>query len=102
MRRMGSLAAAAGAALVLVTLGACGSAKSAAPSGATAHAAIESRSGSKVTGKAVFTEMPSGGTKVEVWVENAYLVEVLDPTQMTAYRTAMTVDNWKKAFGLGV
>ncbi len=71
MRRIGSLAAAAGAALVLVALGACGSSKSAAPSGATAHAAIEPRSGSKVTGKAVFTEMPSGGTKVEVWVENA-------------------------------
>ena len=37
---------------------------------------------------------------VEVWVENSYLVEVLDPLQMAAYRTAMTVDNWKRAFVL--
>jgi superoxide dismutase, Cu-Zn family len=37
----------------------------------TAKATIESRSGSKVTGKAVFTELPSGATKVEVWIENA-------------------------------
>jgi Cu-Zn family superoxide dismutase len=36
-----------------------------------AKTSIESRSGSKVTGKAVFTELPSGGTKVEVWIENA-------------------------------
>jgi superoxide dismutase, Cu-Zn family len=71
MRRIGSLAAGAGAALVLVALGACGSAKSAAPSGATAQALIEPRSGSKVTGKATFTDLASGGTKVEVWVENA-------------------------------
>lgn len=37
----------------------------------TATTTIESRSGSKVTGKAVFTELPSGGTKAEVWIENA-------------------------------
>ena len=37
---------------------------------------------------------------VEVWVENAYLVEMLDPTQMTDYRKAMTVENWKRAFGV--
>jgi hypothetical protein len=36
---------------------------------------------------------------VEVWVENAYLVEVLDPTQMADYRRTMTVDAWKRAFG---
>ena len=36
---------------------------------------------------------------VEVWVENAYLVEVLDPTQMAAYRRSMTVENWERAFG---
>ncbi len=36
-----------------------------------ATATIESRSGSKVTGKAVFTELPSGKTKAEVWIENA-------------------------------
>src|SRR5262249_59376900 len=28
-------------------------------------------SGSKATGKAEFTELASGGTKVEVWIENA-------------------------------
>lgn len=37
---------------------------------------------------------------VEVWVENAYLVEVLDPIQMAAYRRSMTVENWQRAFGL--
>lgn len=37
---------------------------------------------------------------VEVWVENAYLVEVLDPAQRTAYERTMTVENWKRAFGL--
>ena len=68
MRRIGSLAAAAAAALVLVALGAC---KSAAPDGAVAQAIIEPRSGSKVTGRATFTDLAAGGTKVEVWVENA-------------------------------
>lgn len=38
---------------------------------AQATATIESRSGSPVTGRAVFTELPSGGTKVEVWIEHA-------------------------------
>jgi hypothetical protein len=37
---------------------------------------------------------------IEVWVENAYLVEVLDPGQLADYRRSMTVDNWKRAFGL--
>jgi Cu-Zn family superoxide dismutase len=41
------------------------------PDAAKATATIESKSGSKVTGKATFTELPSGGTKVEVWIENA-------------------------------
>ncbi len=67
MRRRSTLASAtAGAALSL------GLAGFAAPeAGAQARAAIEPRSGSKVTGKAVFTQFPSGGTKVEVWIENA-------------------------------
>ena len=43
----------------------------AASDGAKATSVIESRSGSKVTGKATFTELASGGTKVEVWIENA-------------------------------
>jgi hypothetical protein len=38
---------------------------------------------------------------VEVWVENAYLVEVLDPAQLADYRRSMSVENWKRAFGLG-
>ncbi|HET9929570.1 MAG TPA: hypothetical protein VFQ35_02735 [Polyangiaceae bacterium] len=37
---------------------------------------------------------------VEVWVENVYLVELLDPRQMADYRRTMTVDNWRRAFGL--
>jgi superoxide dismutase, Cu-Zn family len=72
MRQIGNLAASAGIALVAGALGAMGLAGTAsAADAATANAAIESRSGSKVTGKAVFTELPSGGTKIEVWIENA-------------------------------
>src|SRR6266480_1049945 len=37
----------------------------------TALAIIESRSDSKVTGKAIFTQQPSGQTKAEVWIANA-------------------------------
>ncbi|MEJ7733679.1 MAG: hypothetical protein WKG00_31350 [Polyangiaceae bacterium] len=37
---------------------------------------------------------------VEVWVEGAYPVEVLDPAQMADYRRSMTVEGWQKAFGL--
>ena len=36
---------------------------------------------------------------VEVWVENAYLVEVLDPAFAAEYRRSMTVENWRKVFG---
>jgi len=36
-----------------------------------AEAKIESRSGSSVTGRAVFTELASGGVRVEIWIENA-------------------------------
>lgn len=43
----------------------------AASDGAKATTTIESKSGSKVTGKATFTELASGGTKVEIWIENA-------------------------------
>jgi len=35
---------------------------------------------------------------VEVWIENAYLVEVLDPAQMAAYRRTMTIENWRRTF----
>lgn len=68
MRRIGILAS-AGVVLGLGLFGIAGRADAA--DAAKATAAIESRSGSKVTGKAVFTELPSGGTKVEVWIENA-------------------------------
>jgi hypothetical protein len=35
---------------------------------------------------------------VELWVEGAYLVELLDPTFTDAYRRSMTVEHWKAAF----
>jgi len=59
---------AAGAAAVLIGFGA---AAVSAKEGEKATATIESKSGSKVTGKAEFTELASGGTKVEIWIENA-------------------------------
>ncbi|HEX5660813.1 MAG TPA: hypothetical protein VFX59_26650 [Polyangiales bacterium] len=36
---------------------------------------------------------------VELWVEGAYLVELLDPTFLAAYQRSMTVPNWKAVFG---
>jgi Cu-Zn family superoxide dismutase len=60
---------AVGAAAVLIGFG--GAAAQARAAGDKATATIESKSGSKVTGKAEFTELASGGTKVEVWIENA-------------------------------
>ena len=35
----------------------------------------------------------------EVWVENAFLIEFLDPTQTAAYKASMNRPNWKKVFG---
>ena len=60
-----------GAAAVLAV--SCGSSKTASTTGAgmKATANIESRSGSKASGKAEFTELASGGTRVQVWIENA-------------------------------
>ena len=68
MRKLGYLAAAvvAGTALMVA---AAPAAPPDAP--ATAKATIESKSGSKVTGRAVFTEQASGGVKAEIWIENA-------------------------------
>lgn len=37
---------------------------------------------------------------VEVWVENAYLVEVLDPRQLADYERNMTVAGFKHTFAL--
>jgi len=67
MKRLGTLASAVAGTAAWLCL-ACSAAPAAGP---RASAAIESRSGSKVTGKAVFTGLPSGATKVEVWIENA-------------------------------
>jgi len=67
MRRIGTFAAAAAGTAALL----CVAGFRAPDPSSQATAPIESRSGSKVTGKAVFTELPSGGTKVEVWIENA-------------------------------
>lgn len=36
---------------------------------------------------------------VEVWVENAFLIEFLDPAFTAEYRSAMTFENWERAFG---
>jgi superoxide dismutase, Cu-Zn family len=68
MRKLGYLAAAAAVAGAALTVAA-----TAAPpdAPASAKATIESKSGSKVTGRAVFTEQASGGVKAEIWVENA-------------------------------
>ena len=69
MRRLEMSGSAFLAAAALMWVGGCSSASAAAAP--EAKATIESRSGSKVTGKAVFTELPSGAVKVEVWIENA-------------------------------
>lgn len=68
MRKLGFMAAAALSGAAYAASGAL-AAPPDAP--ATAKATIESKSGSKATGRAVFTELPSGGVKVEIWVENA-------------------------------
>jgi Cu-Zn family superoxide dismutase len=67
MRKLGFLAAAAVSAGVLLAI----HAQAAPPDAPTAKATIESKSGSKVTGRAVFTELPGGGVKAEIWIENA-------------------------------
>jgi Cu-Zn family superoxide dismutase len=69
MKRFGFFASAALAGTALITCASLAAPPDAAP--ASAKATIESRSGSKATGRAVFTELPSGGVKVEVWIENA-------------------------------
>jgi Cu-Zn family superoxide dismutase len=56
----------AGAALVWIA--GCASSGSKAPQ---AMATIISASGTKVQGRALFTELPEGGVKAEVWIENA-------------------------------
>jgi len=68
MKRFAPLGFAVTAAAALAWASACASSNASAP---TARTTIESRSGSKVTGRAVFTQLPSGQTKAEVWIENA-------------------------------
>jgi superoxide dismutase, Cu-Zn family len=70
MKRLGIFASAALAGTALIACTGLAAPPDAAPA-LSAKAALESRSGSKVTGKAVFTELPSGGVKAEVWIENA-------------------------------
>ena len=72
MRRIGAMVAAAGAAAALGLLVGAGPAGAAdSGKGMEATAKLESRSGSKVTGKAEFRELSTGGTRVEIWIENA-------------------------------
>ena len=68
MKRLGMFGSAFLGTAALVWLAGFAAPPDAAPQ---AKATIESKSGSKVTGKAVFTELSSGGVKVEVWIENA-------------------------------
>ncbi|HEX6239553.1 MAG TPA: hypothetical protein VFZ61_01620 [Polyangiales bacterium] len=37
---------------------------------------------------------------VELWLENAYLVELLDPAFAAEYERTMTVDSWQRQFGV--
>lgn len=37
---------------------------------------------------------------VEVWVEGAYLVEILDPSQLADYSRTMSAAGWERAFGV--
>ena len=69
MKRFGFFASAAVVGAALIACSSLAAPPDAAP--ASAKATIESKSGSKATGRAVFTELPSGGVKVEVWIENA-------------------------------
>jgi Cu-Zn family superoxide dismutase len=71
MRRIGVVGAAGAAAALglLVAAGPAGAAESG--KGMEATARLESRSGSKVTGKAEFHQLGTGGTRVEIWIENA-------------------------------
>ncbi len=69
MKKLGFLAGAALAAGALVV--SCSSTASSSAPPPMAKATIESKSGSRVTGHAVFTELASGGVKAEIWIENA-------------------------------
>lgn len=38
---------------------------------------------------------------VEVWVDGAAVLEILDPQMQAEYRASMTPQNWRKAFAIG-
>jgi Cu-Zn family superoxide dismutase len=68
MKKPGIVGVAGLAAAALLCLTGAATASDNAPE---ARATIESKSGSHVTGKAVFTQLPSGAVRVEVWIEGA-------------------------------
>jgi Cu-Zn family superoxide dismutase len=68
MRKVSILGSAALAGAALAWIAGCASSGSKAPQ---AMATIISESGTKVQGRALFTQLPEGGVKTEVWVENA-------------------------------
>ena len=37
---------------------------------------------------------------VELWLENAYLIELLDPAFSAEYQRSMTVETWQRHFGV--
>jgi Cu-Zn family superoxide dismutase len=68
MRKLSVLGSAVLAGAALVWIASCASSGSSAPQ---AMATIISESGTKVQGRALFTQLPAGGVKTEVWIEDA-------------------------------
>jgi Cu-Zn family superoxide dismutase len=68
MRKVSVLGSAALAGAALAWIAGCASSGSKAPQ---AMATIVSASGTKVQGRASFTQLAEGGVKAEVWIENA-------------------------------
>ena len=68
MKKVSVLGSAAIAGAALVWMAGCASSGDKAPQ---AMARIISASGTKVQGNALFTQLPAGGVKTEVWIENA-------------------------------
>ena len=69
MKKVSVLGSAALAGAALVWMAGCASSSDKAAPQATAT--IVSASGTKVQGRALFTQLPAGGVKTEVWIENA-------------------------------
>ncbi|HVQ53648.1 MAG TPA: hypothetical protein VMT25_00640, partial [Thermoanaerobaculia bacterium] len=68
MKKVSVLGSAAVAGAALVWMAGCASSGDKAPQ---AMARIISASGTKVQGNALFTQLPAGGVKTEIWIENA-------------------------------